>query len=333
MASVEGLFVALRRRMRQYLDRRAHRSFRLTKRRDIPKRIKIDGYFSFTKYVIKTLWQYRTTFLLLTMIHILLTSVFVGVIQQENYAGFSDVLATFGPDLLEGNFGTISQLSAQFGAIVTGGLSNELTPLEQSALAMINLMAWLVVVWLLRQLLAGNSVKLRDGLYNAGAPIVATICVFVVALLQLLPGALGIVAYAAAYGVGALTGGVEAMLFGLAALLLVILSLYWVTSTILAGVIVTLPGTYPMSAIRAGGDMAFGRRTALLKRLLWLGLALLILWAVVLIPIILLDNAVNKGWMPIVPVTVQLLTALSAVFATSYIYLLYRKLIDGDTAS
>ena len=71
----------------------------------------------------------------------------------------------------------------------------------------------------------------------------------VVGLFQMVPGAVGIITYVAATSAGVVTGGVESMLFAVAAVLLVVLSLYWLTSTIFGLVIVTLPGTYPFRAL------------------------------------------------------------------------------------
>src|SRR5690606_2563192 len=151
------------------------------------------------------------------------------------------------------------------------------------------LLTWLTTVWLLRNVLAGHKVKLRDGLYNAGSPIFATVVVIVFIAIQLIPVALALIGYSAALASGLLDGGAATMLFWIGAALLVVLSLYWITSSLFALIIVTLPGMYPYQAIRTASDLMLGRRTKILFRWLWMALTVVVAWLVVMLPIILLD--------------------------------------------
>jgi hypothetical protein len=94
---------------------------------------------------------------------------------------------------------------------------------------------------------------------------------------------------------------------------------------------------YPMRAIRAAGDLVVGRRLRVLLRLLWLGLVTIITWLIIMIPIILLDDWIKRlvpaiSWLPLVPLTIIAMSSLTLVFAASYIYLLYRRIVDDDAA-
>jgi hypothetical protein len=105
------------------------------------------------------------------------------------------------------------------------------------------------------------------------------------------------------------------------------------TSTFLAMVIVTLPGMYPMRALKAAGDLVVGRRLRIMYRLLWGVLITTLAWACVMIPVILLDTGVKnllpaiKG-VPFVPLLAAFMGALTVVWISSYIYLLYRRIVD-----
>jgi hypothetical protein len=176
------------------------------------------------------------------------------------------------------------------------------------------------------------------GLYNAASPLVATFLVALVLVIQLLPAAFAIIGYTAALQTDFLAnGGVVAMIFFVVALLLVILSLYLVTSTIIALVVVTLPGMYPWRALRIAGDLVIGRRVRILLRLVW-GLATVaLLWVIIMLPVILLTTWLTQQvkWMasvPIVPVILLLVSSTSIVFMSAYVYLLYRKVVDDDAA-
>jgi hypothetical protein len=174
-------------------------------------------------------------------------------------------------------------------------------------------------------------------LYSAGSPILATFLVGLLFLVQLIPLALAVIGYSTAVSVGLLTGGIEAMLFWAVALLLGGLSLYWMTSTFIAMIVVTLPGMYPMDAIRTAGDLVVGRRLRILLRILWMLVIAAIVWVVTMVPIILLDTWLKNllpalQWMPIVPVVLLVMSTLSVLWAASYVYVLYRRIVDDDAA-
>ena len=155
-------------------------------------------------------------------------------------------------------------------------------------------------------------------------------------IVQMLPLALALIGYAAASSTGLLAGGVEAMLFWVVAGLLGLLSFYWVTSTFFALVIVTLPGMYPYQALKTASDLVMGRRLRILLRLIWMVLVTVIVWTVIMIPIIIIDSWIKGlwgtvSWVPIVPVMLLILGAISIIWASSYVYLLYRKVVADET--
>jgi hypothetical protein len=264
------------------------------------------------------------------LLYLVLATLLVGIVKQADYNSLVTSIQDAGKSVFQGHVNKLTESGVLLMVAIGGGLSQPLDQSQQINVILLGLFTWLVVVWLLRQFMAGNTVKLRDGLYNGGAPFLSTLCILIILSIQLLPGALGVIVYTAANSTGAITGGAEAMAFAIAAGLLVILSLYWVTSTFLAAVIVTLPGTYPLRAMKSAGDLAFGKRSSLVLRLLWLAFMVILLWAVILIPSLLLDNWLHISWLPLVPIVVQLLGGLTIIYASSYTYVLYRKMIDGD---
>lgn len=337
VSTIKRPFNAVRARSSAFLKRRPHRTFRRTMRRDYVRSLELPGYWSFTAYVHQTLWKNRKLTAAMVIVYALLTALMVGVASQDTYTTLTDTLRDTGDSIFQGNLGEVGKASLLFITAMTGGLSQTLTDVQQVYAAILGLMVWLTTVWLLRNVLAGHKVRLRDGIYNAGAPILSTFVVVLVLLVQLLPLALALIGYSAASTSGLLASGVEAMIFWLAAGLLVLLSLYWITSTALALVIVTLPGMYPFSAIKTAGDMVVGRRLRILLRLIWMGLAIVISWAIIMIPIILLDTWI-KGiwpvidWLPVIPLTLLILGSLTIVWSSSYIYLLYRKVVADDAS-
>jgi hypothetical protein len=329
-------YTKTKKRLKSYLSSRTHRSFQRTRRRDYARTMQLPGYFAFTKYVATTIWKYRKTFVLLAILYAIFTVLMVGIGSQDLYATISNTLNTTSGNVFTGVFGEIGKSSLLFATAATGGISQTLTEAQQVYAGIIFILTWMTSVWLLRNLLAGHKVKMRDGLYNAGAPIVSTFMIALVFLVQLLPLALAVIGYSAASATGLLAGGVEAMLFWIVALLLVALSLYWTTSTFFALIIITLPGMYPYQALKTASDLVIGRRLRILLRIIWMFLVTIIVWTIVMIPIIAIDSWVKSivsaiSGFPTVPLALLILGAITVIWVSSYVYLLYRKVVDDET--
>lgn len=265
-------------------------------------------------------WKLFLTFFIL---YLTASAVLLGVVNQSNYNTITSALKSTDPNVWARTF-------ALFGAAVTGGLNPTATANGQLLAVILGLVAWLTLVWLLRHIVNGATVKLREGLYGGSAPLISTVLVVAFGLVQCIPLIAVAISYSAAVSTGLLNNGIEAMLYYGAAGLLVLLSLYWLTSTFIALIVVTLPGMYPLAAIRAAGDLVVGRRLRLILRLMWLFALVFVVWLVVLVPIILLDDWLAIPWLPLVPVTILGLGTVSLIMASTYIYLLYRKLVDDD---
>lgn len=331
---VAGTMVnSLKRHSAEFLNRRPHRSFRLTYRRDYQRSLRLPGYFSFTREVTQLLWRNKKTFLLLVALYSLLSAVLVGIASQNTYSQLQDAVSTADQSASLG-LGAVGKAGLLAISAVSGGLSSNVGQVQQIYSLFLVLMTWLTTVWLLRVLLAGNKPRLRDAVYSAGAPIMATIVVSLILLIQALP----LVAAALIFSV-LITSvtGVISMAFAFAAILLVLLSLYWLTSSFMALIIVTLPGMYPWQAIKSAGDLVIGRRIRILLRIVWLLVLVGLLWAITIIPTILFDSWLVKILpvaknVPLVPVILLLVTTFVTVWVSTYVYLLYRKVVD-DGAS
>ena len=334
-ANIAKPFAILRGRVKKFMSKRPHRSLRLTRRRDYVRPLNLPGYFSLTAHVGKTVWSYKKQLMPLTLVLLVLYVVLVGIGSQSTYSSLLDFLKEIGEDASVGEISTLTQAGVVLMTISTVGFGSEVTEVQLVFSILIVVFGWLVTVWLLRNLLANKKVNLRDGLYNAGAPLVSTLVIVLVFFIQLLPLSLAAVGFTAATNSGLIEGGVEAMLFWIAFLALTLISVYWSVSSFFALVIVTLPGTYPFKALSIAGDMMVGRRLKFVLRILWGFLLTVIAWVFILIVIILLDMWLKNiwtaiDWLPLVPFFVLVLTSFALVWLSSYIYLLYRKVVDED---
>ena len=261
--------------------------------------------------------------------------IFLGIItSQSTYDSIGKLVSESLGKIFDGGVGQL--LNA--GMLTFSSLAIDTTSLraEQGVmLALLVLMTWLTAVWLLREILLGLKPKLRDGLYNATAPLISTSVVLLILLIQLSPVGIMALAYSALVSVHILTEGFGMMLFGLLVASVLTLVLYWVTSTIIALVVVALPGMYPLRAIQAASDLVVGRRLRIMLRIVWAFVYSSVIWCVVMVSLVLLERGLSSKlkWLesvPIVPFAGAFMMALLFVWLAAYIYLLYRKVVADD---
>lgn len=328
----------LTQRRQAFLRRRPHRSFRVTKRRDYRRSLKLPGYFALTKQAWQLMRKHWRIFVGLAAIYAVLGVLLSGLMSQDTYQQLKDTINEANQG---GALGAVMPTLTLFAGVVTSQLGGSSTggvaSSQQVIGTLIGLYIWLTTIWLVRGVTAGKRPKIRDGLYNAGAPVIALSVLVFIALVQLLPAAIAVIIYGAADTSGMLQQTVVLMLAAGATTLIVTLSIYWLTSTLFAMVIITLPGMYPLEAARLASDVVLGRRMRILLRLMWLLVVLAVVWAVVLIPVIIIDSALKAAipalnWLPLVPLVALMLAALSIVASACYIYLFYRKVVADDSA-
>lgn len=316
-------------RIKNLMARRTHRSFYLTNRADSKRKLKIEGYVGFSAQVWRLLWQNKWLFTKFFLLYGLFSLIIIGLMSQESFANFREVIS--GEDGYQG----ISKWFSLFSNAVTGSSNSTNDASQQIMSVVLFLMGWLTMVWLLRAIMRGDGekIKLRDGLYSFGAPILATFLVLLVILLQLLPFAVVLIAYVSVTAAGWINTGIaiENMAAWCALAVVAVLTLYWICSSILALIIVTLPGTYPFVAIRAAGDLVVGRRLKLVLRLLFMVLPVAFMWLLILMPAILIDSWLKLTWQPLVPIVVFALGIMTIIWCATYIYMLYRKIVDDPT--
>lgn len=329
---LQSSIVKVKKRRFDFLKRRPHRSFRLTRRRDYVRSWNIPGYWSFANEVRLLLWSNRWLFAKFIALYSIFSFLVIGLLSQDNIELLGKSVNQLGGNVVAGELSGLVQNFAIFTGVFSGAFSQSLTESQQVYSGLLFLIGWLTAVWLLRQILAGHKkIKLRDGLYSSGSPLVSTFLILMVLMVQLLPFAIALVAYGAAESVDIFSDVLFTTMFWIVELLLVVVSVYWITSTAVALVVVTLPGMYPLKSLKASSDLVIGRRLRILYRLAWLLVSVLVLWAIVLLPVILINQIDLLSDVPIVPIVVLLLNSATLLWTSSYIYLLYRKLVSDDT--
>jgi hypothetical protein len=97
-------------------------------------------------------------------------------------------------------------------------------------------------------------------------------------------------------------------------------TVYMLCSTLFALYIVTLPNTTPMAALRSSRQLVLHRRWTIVRKLLFLPVALIALTAVIVTPLIIFAA-------PIAPWVFFGLSTLLLPVVHAYLYSLYRSML------
>ena len=276
-------------------------------------------------------WKLFLPFLIIV---VLLDILFVGIMEEADYVNYQETLDQASLQVAGGDIGNFAKAGLiLISTVTTGGLSGESSEAAMVFSAIIFLIIWLVTIFLLRHLLAGHKVKLRDGLYNAMTPLISTFLVLLVALIQCIPIFILIVVYSAAVQTDFLATPFYALLFFIFASLMIILSGYLLSSSLIALIAVSAPGLYPMRALHTASDLMAGRRIKFILRLIALIIVLALMWVIVMLPLILFDMWIKQfEWttgVPFIPICLTIMTCFTAIYVTVYLYMYYRWMLDS----
>lgn len=223
-------------------------------------------------------------------------------------------------EIVTGRFEQLMTGLTLFGYILTSGADNALSGFANAYQTLLLIMTSLALIWSLRHLYAGKKIRIRDAYYNGMRPLVQYMLVMLMIGVQLIPGVLAGFLYTALVVQGVLVGPWETGLASLLCFLLLALTFYFITSSVFALYIVTLPDMTPWKALTSARDIVRYRRAKVLPRILFLPLALLICAAVIMVPVALLLTIVS-------PFIFFILTVIAVLIVHSYMYALYRELI------
>ena len=313
-----------------------HRSFRRSYKEDYVNNFEAPGLLSHAAFTLKTLFKNWRLFLPLALLAVLFNILLVGLMNEDTFVTFQNTLTETTTGLKNGELGTFAKSGLLLlSTVTTGGLSTGMSESQQIFSVLLFLVIWLVTIYLLRHILAGHKPKLRDGLYNALSPLLSTIVVAAVIFIEAIPIMIVIITYSAAMANNFLSTPFYALIYVIFAALLILLSLYLISSSLIALVAVSAPGLYPIVAIRSAAKLLRGSRIKFIIRLVFLLIMTAIVWVVIMTPLIALDLSLKSAidWLkgiPFVSIELLLMTCFTAIYATAYIYLYYRRMLDYE---
>lgn len=287
--------------------------FRLSKKIKHPSPKLSPAWRLFGRSIV-SLVKYWKIFLGILVIYILLTLALVkGFSLNSGLIDFKQTLQTISSTTPLNLNSSITLLNF---LISNSGPTNDVATAYLSILLVIMSLA---IIWALRQTQAGLKITVRDVFYKGLYPLVPLILVLLVISLQTIPLLGANFLYSIIFGTVAVSL-IEKALWVILFFLLVVLSLYMITSSIFALYIVTLPDVTPLQALRAAQQLVRFRRWTIMRKLLFLPFILLLIGTVILLPIILYLT-VAAEW-------TYFCLSIAALFVIhSYIYTVYRELL------
>lgn len=301
---------------------KAGRTRKLTKKQqkvkakiEARKRLPVIGSFRLTWRVLQVFGRYWRPLGGIMLIYLVLNIVFA--------SGISNISQTFDSiknDLNTGGGHALWRAAGGFGALV-GSAGASTSPTGSALQSMLFVTVSLVVIWALRHLLSGQAISIKLAYYRAMAPLTPFLLVILMIIIQLLPMTLGGVILAAVATSVFTSATAATVVTTIIFLLLAAWSIYMVSASIFALYIVTLPDMLPRQALRAAGDLVRFRRLAVIRKVLFMPVFILVVMGLIVVPLILYAK-------PVVPVAFYILSTLAILFAHTYLYSLYRELIN-----
>ena len=298
------------------LKRPKYTPLHVGKKVKVPVR-RLPNVLKITKQATLLLWHHKKLFLGIVTVYGILNLILVqGLASNTDVTSLKSTLN----QVFTGHFAGFASGLAVF-VVLVGSAGNGSSNTAGAYQLFLVLITSLAVIWALRQVLAGVAVRVRDAYYRGMYPLIPLVLVLCMIGLQLLPLIIGTSLYSLVASNGIAVNGFQQAIFAVIAILLSALSLYWICSSIFALYIVTLPDMTPMKALRSARELVRYRRLQVLRKILWLPLVLLLTAAVIMLPII--------AWAtPVAQWVFFILTMLGLAAAHSYMYTLYRELLN-----
>jgi hypothetical protein len=291
-----------------------YKSFRLHKsiKHSAPK---LPSWWQLLKKSSRLLWANKKSILGFAIIYGLLNLLFVrGLTSPFDIENIEQVLS----EALGGESAGLETGFTAFGLLVgASSAGSEITRLYEFIFFILSSLA---LIWLYRQQQSGNSVTVKMAFYRGMYPLVPFVLVLMVVFLQAIPLIIGNTLYTTLISNDLLFGFTENMLAVLLLLLSALLSLYMMSSSLIALFIVTLPEMTPIIALRQARELVRYRRFAVLRKIGIISLVIIAVVIVLVLPLIFIAPTVAE-WLFFA------ITVFAVPISIGYLFSLYRELL------
>lgn len=262
----------------------------------------------------RTLLDHWKVLLFITLVYFALYVLFVRSAPELSVAESRQFVSEL---MGEGSSELITTLTTAGAVLATAG-QNETGQVLYGGLFLV--VFSLIFIWALRRLFAAKKFRLRDTFYRSQTPLIPFVLLLLLIAVQLIPFGLGGLLYSIVQANNIATSAAELMLFGLIWLGFGLISGWWLSNSLMSLYAVTLPGMYPVAALKATKELVKHRRWFVLRKILFLVALLGLLFLLVLLFTVAVAPSLDR-WL----VDWAIVSAVPIVH--TYLYHLYRSLI------
>jgi hypothetical protein len=281
---------------------------------EIIRPLKLPSVYMLCKKSVTIIWDNKKVFFGICLIYGILNLILV-----QGLAGNSNI-ANLKSELQQNFFGSLGSSVVIYGELL-GSAGNGSTNTAGAYQIILFVLASLAIIWSLRQIIAGHTIRVRDSFYQGMSQLIPFILVMALLFIQLVPVIVGAALSGLALGSGIAVSGLEKVIFIAIFILFAIWTFYLLASTTFAVYIVTLPDMTPLKALRSAKKLVKKHRLLLIRKILGLPFVLIVVSAAIMLPIIILITGLAQ-WIFFI------LTTLVLLCAHTYLYNLYRELLN-----
>ncbi len=268
------------------------------------------------KSSIEILQQYWKLFLGIVAIYAVLNLALIKGLAS----GFSvEVIKADFSGAFHGSFNSMRSGASLFINLL-GGTNGSTNPSAGAYQAFLVIVTSLVLIWALRQVHADIKPKIRESFYKGVYPLVPVLVVLLVIGLEIIPAVFGFALLGGLFGSGIALSVLEKIVFITVCVALIALSFRWFCSTVFALYIATLPDMTPLKAMRSARALVKHRRLEVLRKIIFLPVAVLVIGGIIMSPIILFLT-------PLTAAAFFILGTVALALVHSYLYTTYRELL------
>ncbi len=285
-----------------------------------PEERKLSASWTIARTALRTLKNNRQLFGSILLVYAILDLLLVHSVAAFNVGAIKN---TLGAALTQGSgevVGGVTIYSSLLSSLTTGDGSGSSGTFQFFVVLIMSL----VIIYALRHSTstkpAEHKTSVKEMFYRSTGQLIPFLLVLLLLAVQLLPFLLGFQLYSIIAVSGILTTNFEILILFLIMIGLGLLSLYWVTRSLVALYIVTLPGVQPLEAYRSAKTLVSGRRLAIIRKMLFLPVAMFIAAAIIMVPVILI-------WAPLAQWLFFGLALAGLIVVHAYFYSMYRELL------
>jgi hypothetical protein len=225
------------------------------------------------------LWKNKVIFIGIMLIYLI---IYVVLVRTPFMTDARTITATVQAVFGENNAASIRGNFATLGAVLSTSSTGE----NAITVSLATLLMSLVYIWAIRQRSNDQKIRIRDAYFQSMAPLLSVVVVLFVISIQLIPLGISSFVYTTARGNNLFTSGFEDLTFFVITVLFGLVSLYWVSSSIMALYAASLQGVYPFQALAIARKLTKFQRFAVFKRVIALPVTLGVIYIVGLLMVI-----------------------------------------------